>query len=179
MDFFFDSHFHPTLKKQFANPNEQPASGLPMLNPWHTADGKDFLKGFKAISLAKCLIKPFVESSLVSQSLLHQLSDSNYKLAIVVLFCPDKGLLELITKNATFMCIVEKGKFGDILVKSQFDAIVATTKPFSIVQKDLDLLLLPDETGQVVTKLQTSQFVPGNIPAVVFSLVRRSALLAF
>jgi len=48
-----------------------------MLNPWHTADGKDFLKGFKAISLAKCLIKPFVENSLVSQSSLRQLSDRN------------------------------------------------------------------------------------------------------
>jgi len=51
----------------------------------------------------------------------------------VVLFYPDKGLLELITKNAAFMSIVEKGKFGDILVKSQFDAFMATTKPFSVV----------------------------------------------
>lgn len=172
MDFFFDAHFHPTLKKHFANPNEQPQSGLRMLNPWRTANRKDFLKGFNALSLAKCLIKPFVESSLVSQSSLAQLSDNNYKLAIVALFCPDKGLLELITKNDAFMSIVQKGRFGDVLVKSQFDdlSINATTKPFAVVQKDLELLMLPDETGKVVTKLQSSQFAPGNAPAVVFSV---------
>ncbi|QHV99760.1 hypothetical protein [Spirosoma endbachense] len=42
MAFFFDSHIHPSLKKQFANPVEVPVSGLPAVNSWRTIDTEDF-----------------------------------------------------------------------------------------------------------------------------------------
>ncbi|MEZ4901192.1 MAG: hypothetical protein R2822_05225 [Spirosomataceae bacterium] len=156
---FFDAHFHPTLKKHFANPEEEGA--LPMRNPWKTALRKDFLNGFKLISFPKCFIKPLVENSLVSQSSLTQLKDSNYKLSIVVLFAPDKGLLELIVRNKGFMKIVESGKFGNLLVHTQFIDLVNTKDAFATLKKDLELLKLADADGNVVVKInQRADFTP-------------------
>ncbi len=172
MDFFFDAHFHPTLKKQFANPSDQPGTGgLPLFNPWRTATRSEFLAGFKLISLRKCLLKPFVESSLVSQASLSQLTDSQYKLAIAVLFCPDRGLLKLIIDNKPFMDIVTKGKFGNILVASQFQHLVDTNDAFSVVKNDLNLLALSGG-GRSVQKLLTPIFAPKPTDplALVFSV---------
>lgn len=170
-DFFFDAHFHPTLKKQFANSDE--VGTLPVRNPWRTALRRDFLRGFRMLSIRKCLIKPLVESSLVSQSSLAQLRDSNYKLSVVVLFAPDKGLLELITKNQGFMDIVKSGKFGDLLVEAQFLSLVDTDAPFDILRKDLDLLQMSDTNGDTVVKLTKRddfRLAPNDLPRVVFSV---------
>lgn len=170
-NFFFDAHFHPTLKKHFANPNED--STIPMRNPWKTALRKDFLSGFKLISITKCLIKPLVENSLVSQSSLTQLKDSNYKLSIVVLFAPDKGLLELIIRNKDFMKIVESGKFGNLLVHTQFIDLVNNKDAFSVLKNDLELLKLADADGNVVVKInQRADFTPApnDLPRIVFSI---------
>ena len=172
MDFFFDAHFHATLKKQFANPNQQvPVPGLPMFNPWKTTERKDYLAGFNLISLAKCVLKPFVESTLVSQASLTQLTASNYKLAIVALIAPDRGLLELITNNVPFMNIVTQGKFGDILVDTQFNQLQTTNDAFAIIQRDLVLLALTN-AGQRVKLLTTTAFdpQPADPPALVFSI---------
>lgn len=173
-NFFFDAHFHPTLKKHFANPNEQPDPGtLSMNNPWKTALRRDFLSGFRLISIRKCLIKPLVENSLVSQSSLSQLRDSNYKLSIVVLFTPDKGLLELITKNKGFMDIVKSGKFKNLLIDTQFLDLVETNDAFSVLKKDLAFLEMSDITGDRVIKLnKRAEFTPtpNDLPRIVFSI---------
>ncbi len=139
MSFFFDSHFHATLKKQFANPKSNPPYRLPSFHPWHTATRADLLDGFRAISIAKCMIRPFVESSLISQSSLDQLTDNGYKLGIMALFAPDKGLMELILENPQFISIVRKGKFGDFLVVEQFEKLL-NDPPFEVVENDLKLL---------------------------------------
>lgn len=168
---FFDSHFHVTLKKQFANPKANRPGGLPPFSPWHTATKTDFLEGFKAISLAKCLLRPFVESSLVSQSSLSQLTDNGYKLGMVALFTPDRGLMELILNNPQFIAIVQKGKFGDFLLKAQFEAIKGTNNPFEVVKRDLELI---DEEvpGRSVVKLLDENFdpAPGDPMSLVFTV---------
>ena len=173
MDYFFDAHFHATLKKQFANPSQQvPAPGLPMFNPWKTTERKDYLAGFNLISLAKCLLKPFVENTLISQASLTQLTDdSNYKLAIVALIAPDRGLLELITNNGPFMNIVTQGKFGDILVDTQFNQLQKTNDAFAVIQRDLVLLALTNAERRVKL-LTTTTFdpQPADLPALVFSI---------
>lgn len=171
MDAFFDAHFHPTLKKQFANPDETPAPGeLPLFNPWRTGTRQDFLKGFKAISPTKCLIKPFVEQSFVSQSSLEQLQRNGFKLAVVALFCPDRGLMRLLTDSKAFMSIVRKGKFGNTLNEPQLKSLIDQNNPFEVVLRDLALLDLPNAQGQTPRRVQSSQFVENDVPAVVFSV---------
>ncbi|QIP13035.1 hypothetical protein G8759_10555 [Spirosoma aureum] len=165
MAFFFDSHIHPSLKKQFANPVEVPVSGLPTVNPWRTTDTKEFLKALNP--LVKCLLRPFVESSLASQASLTQLTENNYKLAILVLFAPDKGILELIRSNKGFYDIVTNGGFGNILTKGRFDSLAGKDAtdldkidPFSVIKNDLDLLFRENATHQKIEKLIDRNFEP-------------------
>lgn len=167
MEFFFDSHLHPTLKKQFARPGA--TGNPPMFNPWRTAVRQDFLRAFNDISLRSCLIRPFVESTLVSQASLSQLAASGYALGMMVLFFPDKGLLRLILRNEGFRSIIDHGLFGDIIVPEQLDALLNTQNAFAVLQHDLELLRLTDGPHQA--RWQTSSsFQPGPDPAFVFSV---------
>ncbi|MGM9508813.1 hypothetical protein ACS5NO_13845 [Larkinella sp. GY13] len=160
MDFFFDSHLHPSLKKQFANPAEVPTSGLPTFNPWRTTATKEFLAALKP--LVKCLLRPFVESSLASQASLTQLNQSNYKIAMLVLFAPDRGILQLITDNKGFNDIVKKGGFGNILLEDRFQALAQTNDTFAVLERDLELLFKTNDSGLKIEKLLTSNFNPSD-----------------
>ncbi len=119
-NFFFDAHFHATLKKQFAKPAAASDSDA-FSNPWKTAVTADFLK--KLNDLQKCALRPLVEHSLASQSSLSQLNDNGFKLGIAALFFPDKGLMQLITESKAFMRLINKGKLGDLLVGERFTAL--------------------------------------------------------
>jgi hypothetical protein len=172
MSFFFDAHFHPTLKKLFANPETSISSSeLPVFSPWRTITKHDLLEGFNAISLARCLIKPFVESTLVSQSSLVQVTNSKYKLAVAVLFCPDKGLLDLVFNNREFKKIVDRGRFGDFLVSKQFIKLMQANDAFSTIKRDLELIER-EESGKKVIKLRIPDFNPStdDALALVFSI---------
>ncbi|GAB3776623.1 hypothetical protein GCM10028818_22610 [Spirosoma horti] len=160
MAFFFDSHLHPSLKKQFANPDEVSTSGLPTINPWRTTQTKEFLVALNP--LAKCLLRPFVESSLASQASLTQLNESNYKLAMLVLFAPDRGILKLITDNKGFNDIVKQGKFGNILLEERFLELGQTNDTFAVLEKDLELLFRQNSSSQTIKKLLTADFSPSD-----------------
>lgn len=160
MAFFFDSHVHPSLKKQFANPGEVPTLDLPTINPWKTTATNEFLAALNP--LVKCLLRPFVESSLASQASLTQLNQNNYKIVILVLFAPDRGILQLITENKGFNDIIKKGGFGNILLEDRFKALAETNDTFSVLERDLELLFEENTEGQKIKKLTTSNFNPSD-----------------
>ncbi|MBO9637172.1 MAG: hypothetical protein J7576_03310 [Siphonobacter aquaeclarae] len=163
----FDAHLHPSLKKQFADPGETAA--LPMLNPWRTALRQDFLQAFAEISPKKCFIKPFVESTLVSQASLTQLAAGQYALAIAVLYFPDKELLRLILSNKLFESIVKKSLFGSIITEDRLLGFLNAAGAFDTVLEDLHLLSMSD--GQRTVRFYNGgPFQPGAVPALVFSV---------
>ncbi len=168
-NFFFDAHFHATLKKQFARPDNSTQAGA-FSNPWTTAVTQDFLE--KLNDLQKCALRPLVEHSLASQSSLSQLHDSQVKLGVAALFFPDKGLMKLITDSKPFMRLINTGKLGELLVGERFESLQKSIDAFKTVENDLELLKSANAKGQVVGILKDSIFDPqtGDVPQLVFSL---------
>ncbi|MFD2200055.1 membrane dipeptidase [Shivajiella indica] len=133
MEKLFDAHLHPTLKNHFSD-SDNPTS------PWDSILYKELTAGFRALSLIKCLIRPFLENTIVSQSSLEQLIKGNYRIVMVALFFPDRDLMKAITSNSAFMDIIEKGKFGKFLNRERFDYLKNTGNGFSVLKEDIDLL---------------------------------------
>jgi hypothetical protein len=155
MEKLFDSHLHPTLKNHFSDP-AHPTS------PWESILYKELTSGFRALSLIKCLIRPFLENTIVSQSSLEQLIKSNYRLAMAALFFPDRDLMKAITSNTAFMEIIEKGKFGKYLNKQKFESLRDTSDGFSVLLEDLKLLQSDSKGKGEVNFLQRGEEIPDN-----------------
>jgi microsomal dipeptidase-like Zn-dependent dipeptidase len=147
MEKFFDAHLHPTLKNHFSDPS------IPT-SPWESILYRDLTSGFRALSLIKCLIRPFLENTIVSQSSLEQLVKGNYRLAMAALFFPDRDLMKAITSNAAFMDIIEKGKFGKYLNKERFEYLKDAFNGYSLILEDLTLLKSAANGKGEVTFLQ-------------------------
>jgi hypothetical protein len=165
-NFFFDAHFHPTLKKHFAG-SKPDSQGRVFSNPWTTAVTKDFIKELNG--LQRCALRPLVEHSLASLS---QLNDNQFKLGVAALFFPDKGLMRLITDSKAFMKLINKGKLGELLVGKSFEALKESNDAFITVQRDLELLKSANAGGQEVGMLKDSTFQPNpeDLPQLAFSL---------
>lgn len=168
-NFFFDAHFHPTLKKQFAKSQNQDDPDS-LSNPWKTAIPADFLMALSAIP--RCLLKPLVEHSLASQSSLSQLTDNNFKLGVAALFFPDRGLIQLITKTRGLMKLIKNDKFGALLDKDQFNKLKDKKDAFETVLNDLLLLEKKNHLGQTIGLLRGGTFdpQPADLPQLVFSV---------
>lgn len=142
MEKYFDSHLHITMKSQFSLQDDP-------TNPWSTITFSDISEGLSF--LHRCLGKAMFEKTFVSQSSPDQLLNSNYQLAMVALFYPDKGLLKAIEQKTVFMNLLEKKQgtgFGKILSFRRFHELINEKNPIDVVRNDLELLKMEDPKGR-------------------------------